>query len=383
MRRPMNDQTSEPLSQPEGLSRARRRQASRRLSQLQADQREAFLDELAQQVTPGISFFLRAILAGLLIGLGFRWDQRALLVGGALLAPLLTPIPGMALAAVSGSARFFLRMTGALAVAFGAFLLVAGLAGGTGGILAFGHTSLNLVDFGLLLVGGLWMTVSLARGEGVLPLPSAAAAYELLLPLGVAGIGLLHGNSDLWQGAALTFGLHLTWAVAIGLVALAAMGFRPLIGSGGSLAVAIGLMGVLGALSAAGLGTSVLAALPTPTPTPTATPTATATPTRTATPTATATSTTTPTMTPTFTATASSTPTPPSGVVLGTGAQGAVLRDQPGGTIIGFVSDGDVVVVLGGPELSAGRLWWQVRTAEGAEGWLVAAFLSTHTPSAP
>jgi hypothetical protein len=108
-----------------------------------------------------------------------------------------------------------------------------------------------------------------------------------------------------------------------------------LIGSGGSLAVAIGLMGALGLLSAAGLGTSVLAALPTP--------------------------------------------TPPSAVVLGTGP-GAVLRDQPGGGIVGFVNDGDQVVVLGGPELSGARLWWHVRTVDSIEGWLVASFLNTVTP---
>src|SRR3990172_3595953 len=101
MPRPMQDQTSESLSQQEGLSRARRRQASRRISQLRADAREAFLDDLAPQVTPGrrvrgcfykgggdegesfvedrpgrltpgISFFLRAILAGLLVGSGYR-----------------------------------------------------------------------------------------------------------------------------------------------------------------------------------------------------------------------------------------------------------------------------------------------------------------------
>jgi hypothetical protein len=67
-------------------------------------------------------------------------------------------------------------------------------------------------------------------------------------------------------------------------------------------------------------------------------------------------------------------------VVLGTGAQGAVLRDQPGGAITGFVSDGDRVLVLGGPELSGARLWWHVRTADGIEGWLVASFLNTVTP---
>ena len=96
----------------------------------------------------------------------FAGTNPRTVVGGALLAPLLTPLPGMALAAVSGSARFFLRMIGTLAVACAAFLLIAGLAAGPGGILAFAHTRLNLVDFALLLAGALWMAVSLARWRG-------------------------------------------------------------------------------------------------------------------------------------------------------------------------------------------------------------------------
>jgi hypothetical protein len=70
-------------------------------------------------------------------------------------------------------------------------------------------------------------------------------------------------------------------------------------------------------------------------------------------------------------------------VVLGTGAQGAVLRDQPGGAITGFASDGDEVLVLAGPELSGGRSWWLVRKADGTEGWLVASFLRSDVPAGP
>ena len=71
----MRNHTSEPIAGPDQVSKARRRRAGRRLSQLQADEREAFLDVLAAAVTPGAGYFLLALLSGGLIGLGFRLEQ--------------------------------------------------------------------------------------------------------------------------------------------------------------------------------------------------------------------------------------------------------------------------------------------------------------------
>ncbi|MEW6569501.1 MAG: DUF389 domain-containing protein, partial [Chloroflexota bacterium] len=311
----MSTLSSEPVHEPDRLSRARRRRAQRMLTQLQADERETYLEGLAHQVSPSIDLYLYTLLAALLIGLGLRFDQWALLLAGALLAPRMAPVAGLSLAAISGSPRFFLRLLLSVLVATALLTAVAGLLGGlaipegTSSVLAVGHARLNLVDFALLIGGAAWLARGLARlhegsGEPRLgALPSVAVAYEVLLPFAAAGVGLFSGNSELWQDALLTGALHLTWAVVAGVAALTILGFRPLTGSGHSLAAAIALMAFIGLLSAIGLGASVLAAVPTPTPTPTptftptatATATSTSTPTRTATPTATATSTATPT----------------------------------------------------------------------------------------
>lgn len=380
---------SEPFPDPEDLSPARQRRARRRLSQLQADEREAYLDSLAGAVTPGLGFFLYAVLAGLLVGLGFALDQPALLVAGALFSPRLGPLAGLSLAAVSGSVRFFVRMALALLIGLAVVAAAAGLVfwlgigAGSDQLLAYGHDQLNLIDFGLLLAGGILLTARLARSERVAGLPSAAAAYELLLPLVAAELGYFRADPDLVQGALLTLGLHLSWAVAVGLLTLVLLGFRPLTGSGRSLGAAIGMIGILGVVSAAGLGTSVLAALPTPTPTPTATPTPTHTPTPTGTPTATptATATATPTLTPSNTPTP--TPTAPSALVLGTGLQGAIIRDAPGGAPVDLVSENERLLVIDGPQLVDEQQWWLVRKEDGTEGWLVGRYLATLTPAAP
>jgi len=383
----MRNHTSEPIGGPDQLSRARRRRAGRRLSQLQADEREAYLDVLAAAVTPAAGYFLLALLSGIFIGLGFRLDQQALLVAGALLAPRLGPLAGLSLAAVSGSPRFFLRMLAALGLGLvlagvGAALSFGlGISGELPPLLPYAHSKLNLLDFGLAVAGAVWMAASLINHERVERVASVAVAYEVCLPLGAAAAGLIQAMPELTQGGLLALGLHLTWAVAAGLLTMLLLGLRPLTGGGRSLGAAVALIGLLGLVSAAGLGTSVLAALPTPTPTPTLTPTATSTPTATGTATRapTSTSTSTPTFTPTVTPTA--TPTPPSAIVLGTGGQGAILRDAPEGTPVGFVAEGELLLVIAGPDLRATGFWWLVLKEDGSQGWLVGDFLATLTPT--
>ncbi|NIS81043.1 MAG: DUF389 domain-containing protein [Anaerolineales bacterium] len=383
----MSPQTTESLNTPERLSRARRRRARRMLTQLRADEREAFIEELAHAVSPSIELFLYALLAGLVIGLGFRFDQRALLIAGALVAPRMAPITGLALAAVSGSPRFFLRTLAALAVSLALLSLIAGLSGSLLSaetpelLLARGHTSLNWIDFALVFVGAILMAVSLTRTQRIPALASVAVAYELALPLGAAAVGLAHGLPDLWRGALLTFGLHLTWAIVVGLGTLVVLGFRPLTGYSHSLAAAIVLMGIIALASALGLGVSVMASLPTPTPTPTITPTPSATPTASMTSTVTPTYSVTPSSTASPTSTPTVTPLPPLAIVFRTGDLGGFLRDAPQGEIIGFVEEGDTLSVIGGPEEIGGGVWWLVRTEEGQEGWLLGVLLATITPT--
>ena len=368
------------------LSRARRRRRSRMLTQLRADEREAFLEELAHQVTPTFEFYLLALLAGILIGLGFSFNQTALLVAGALVAPRMGPLIGLALAAISGSLRFFLRLL--LSVAVLISLAAAGAAASAwltaslapSPVLAFAHARLNLLDFSVLALGAAILSQRLARANAVAPLASAAVAYEVLLPLGALGVGLARDLPSLWPGALLILAFHLTWTALIGLMTLFVLGFRPLVGSTESLAVAIALAAFVGLGGALGLGASVLAVLPTPTPTPTATGTPTSTPSATpsATTTATASLTPTPSQTPTLAPTM--TPAPAFAVVVGTGGFGAFLRQAPDGPPVAGLLDGAALLVLRGPEVVAGRVWWHVRTAEGLEGWLLADFIATVTP---
>lgn len=382
----MSSEPFNPSNGPDERSAARMRRAGRMLTQLRADEWEEFLEDLAHQVTPSVNIYLRSLLAGLAFGLGFRFDQLAFVVAGALLSPSMGIVAGISLAAISGSPRFLLRLLGALLIAALIVLGAAGIAGGLGlppgdgSLLVWTPTHLNLVDLALVLGASALLALRLGRGNGIDYLAGAALSYELLLPVAAVGVGIVRGNSELMADALLIAGMHTAWAVVAGMVTLALLGFRPLVGSGRSLAAAIAMIGVAAALSVAGLGASVVAAVPTPTPTATATATATATMTRTPPPSATPSPTVTDTATATATATPTATPTPPQALVLGTGGQGLIVRDAPNGQPVASLLENAQLAVIGEPVEEAGDTWLPVRTEDGTEGWVLLRFVATLTP---
>jgi len=61
-----------------------------------------------------------------------------------------------------------------------------------------------------------------------------------------------------------------------------------------------------------------------------------------------------------------------------------MLRESPNGAPLGGLFDDTRVQVIGGPLLIEDTVWWQIRTENGEEGWILGEFLITATPeSAP
>lgn len=388
----------EPDPEPVRPSRARRRRARRMLGRLSGDKREAFLAELTHSVSPGIDLFLRAILSGLLLGLAFRFEQRTVLFAAALAAPSMAPLAGMALASVSGSMRVFLRLLTALALAIVILSAISGLVGGLNtppfstSNFADSFAILQPLDLGLLLVGAVLMCTSLARGKRVNPLASAAVAYEILIPAGVVGLGLVRDYPELWQGGLLTFGAHLIWTGVICVVTLLFLGFRPLGMRRLTLATSVFLMTLVALLAIAITTVYALSnvpfmiAMPEPTPTRITIPT----PTQTATSTATPPPTSSPTISASPTITSSPTPSPTPerilAVIWGTGELGAYLREGPSRETnpLGFLQEGTLLEVIGEPEQVDGETWWNVQVTyddQVLEGWVMHGLLATVTPT--
>jgi len=383
---------------PSQLPPARRRRARRLLTPMDAVERAAFLERLARRASPPFDFFIFSLFAGVMIGAGLVVDSPVLLVCGALLAPVMAPVAGLSLGTVTGSARFFLRSFLGLLVG-GALVLGCGALAGrfvaleTAMVLeqAYNFAQISWLNLLISILAGILATAAITHNEHAASRPSAALAYEIYIPLGVAGFGLTTGAPHLWPDGLVVFTFYLAMAALAGVFTLALMGFRPLTlfgyTLGGVLALAsIILLIVIGSAGAA-LGTRV--ALPTLTPTATVTrtpipPTATATITPVPS-TATQTANLTPTLTPSPTTTITPSPTPVyARIDAGAESGGAKLRAAPGfeGRVLQTYLNDTLVQVLPDTIEVDNRIWAHVIVvADGAEGWILQSLLSIATPA--
>lgn len=397
----MSIPSSEPLL-PEDENRlppARRRRVRRSLLPAGGDERSAFLEQFAHQVTPGYEFFLFTFLAGVILGVAILLDSPAFYLLAVLFAPFLGPVLGLSLAVVVGSGRFFLKALGSLIISCMLIFGLCLLAGGLGKALLPNNTLMLPVNFSLfsvpnfivLAIGVGLANYMLVRSPRQKPLvASVAIAYELLLPLGVAGFSLSYGLPGSWVDGVIVFIVHLAWSALVGSIVLLVMGLKPTNVFGYTLGSSIILISLIAVVLITDLMTSqpiVVATLSTPTQTLTLTSTSAAQPPATPTltpspipPTWTPTATIQPTFTPTVTVTPQ--PTPVWARVNAPMGDGAIVREEPDGKAVTSLLNGSLVQVISDPVRGNGNtLWVQVRTEKGLEGWMVQALLATATPA--
>ncbi len=397
-------------------TRAQRRRAVRRQRQNAiprgAEGRSVYLQSLIRRAYPSYEFFLFAALSGAILGLGYLLDSQAVLVFGILMAPLLTPLMGMILSTVSGSARYFFQASGAFFIG-GLFVFITGALAGFAVRIwmpitleqAFVHSRLWWTDLVVLALGAILLAASFVRSEKKPFLPSVMVAYELFYPLSAAAFGLAGGVGDIFPQGVFVFIAHLSWALLFGALTLFFLGFRPAKSSGWLfslltlaflLALTVGLLlpkdkekSIEGYQAETARVTEMPkneteapAAEPLGTPTP---PLAAASPQKTLS-NATSSLRATPNSVPSLTATATLTPepTPLYALIAAHSGGGAFMRREPGGPVILTLENNELVQALSTPLEYDGVDWVQVKVVRGDqsfEGWIIQSVLKTATPS--
>ena len=383
---------------PDLMPPARRRRARRLLAPLEADERAIVLDQVRRRTSPSFDFYLFSIVSGVIICLGLLLDAPALLVLGAVFAPLLAPVVGLAFGTVVGSYKFFGSSLVGMVIGSLLVFLVGSIAGWVGQIwlpssliLAYMNAELSWINFIVLAVGAVFTSATMAHHERSPSAPSVAMSYTLYPPLAVAGIGLTSGAPHLFPDGLVVFAIYLTLAVLIGALTLAILGFRPMTILGYTLGGVITLI-ALALLVGFSAFSTTLGWFGTPLAVPTYTPTATFThtpvpPTSTSTytpvpPTLTPTVTLTPTRTPIPTETFTPTPVPVYARIQP--PTGALIRSAPGFSapiLYPGIMQGILVQLLGNPQEVDGYTWVQIRVVEdGREGWILQSLLLIATP---
>src|SRR5690349_18158888 len=156
------------------------------------------------------AFWTMLVLSAVIASAGVLADSTATVIGAMIIAPLSTPIMGIALNIVrrrQTGAGWIVARGVALVVAVGAafsvflphsYVLLANAQ-------ISGRTSPGIFDMIAALATGLAGSVALARRDVAAILPGVAIAISLVPPLAVVGVCLGQGDPRLALGAALLF----------------------------------------------------------------------------------------------------------------------------------------------------------------------------------
>ncbi len=179
------------------------------------------------------AFWTMLSLSAVIAAAGVMSDSTATVIGAMIIAPLATPIMGIALGIAkldghtSRHALKFASLGGIVVIAVGVMFSLAlpesyDLLGNSQ---ISGRTSPGLVDLVAAVATGFAGAVALARRDVAAVLPGVAIAISLVPPLAVVGICLGHGAIGLSMGAFTLFLSNLLALVLAGSLIFTTLGY--------------------------------------------------------------------------------------------------------------------------------------------------------------
>ncbi len=195
------------------------------------------LGDLEVGASPSLSYFLLAALSCLIATLGLIVNSVAVIIGAMLVAPLMGPILGIALASVARRPGLYRRAAVSLAAGITLAVALSALVAFAARQLPFGalqdipsevqsRARPSVFDLGIALAGGAAGAYASLRLKGVAALVGVAIATALMPPLCSVGIGLAINDDSLTRGAGLLFVTNLVAILFSALVVFAALGLR-------------------------------------------------------------------------------------------------------------------------------------------------------------
>ncbi len=174
-----------------------------------------------------IRFSVLLGLSVVIASFGILEDSTAVVIGGMLIAPLMTPVLGIAAATVMAWPRRLGTAVVQVAVASAGAIALAWLVALTtpDGVYALvlpgelvSRTEPTLLDLGIAIAAGAAGAYVLVHKESVSALPGVAVAVALVPPLAVVGISLGFANYDDAGGAMLLYITNLAGIVLAAMV---------------------------------------------------------------------------------------------------------------------------------------------------------------------
>jgi uncharacterized hydrophobic protein (TIGR00271 family) len=176
------------------------------------------------------AFWTMLTLSAVIASAGVLADSTATVIGAMIIAPLSTPIMGIALAAVKRRRNGSVGYVGLgvlLVLGVGALfsLFVPSTYDLLGNSQVASRVAPNLIDLVAALATGLAGAVALARRDVGAVLPGVAIAISLVPPLAVTGVCLGQGAFALAAGAFMLFFSNLVSLVLAGMFVFTVLGY--------------------------------------------------------------------------------------------------------------------------------------------------------------
>jgi len=195
----------------------------------QSDQYKT-VDELIKESRQTPVYYALLVLSSLIVASGLLLNSAAIVIGGMLVTPILTPILLIALGVATGElgiikniSRLLLRSFGIIVI--GSFVLAI-LFGSSIDTIAFKNTvSTAVLYFIVAVASGIAATFAWARKEIANILPGVAIAVSLVPPLSAFGIWIATLNFEAMRFYLLVFLFNLIGVVVGSLVVFSLLKF--------------------------------------------------------------------------------------------------------------------------------------------------------------
>ena len=177
---------------------------------LSLEEKQQIYQSIAESSEPRLSFYILVVLSTIIAAYGLIADSTAVVIGAMIVAPLMTPIVGIALSLVSGDSQLFKR---AILAEIGGVVCSIAL-GYLSGIVTFNvelsseilaRTQPLPYDTIVALAAGLAGAYSLINSRINAALAGVAISVSLVPPLATTGICLSLNRIDLAIGSFLLF----------------------------------------------------------------------------------------------------------------------------------------------------------------------------------
>lgn len=183
-----------------------------------------------------IRFVVLMSFASVIASMGVINDSTAVVIGAMLIAPLMTPLMGMAISLVMGWPRRLGRSSSMaaagilLAIMIGLILglTVPGLLDTTTNSQILSRTSPTQLDLIVAVAAGAAGAYALSRPDVSDSLPGVAIAISLVPPLTVVGISYSQGDWDAGNGALLLYATNMVAILVVGGLTFIVTGVTPL-----------------------------------------------------------------------------------------------------------------------------------------------------------